>query len=326
MLVIPAHAKVNLALEVVRRRRDGWHDIESVVVPVDWHDLIGVDFAYRAGLLRVSGPASPGVPGARDHAEAGVAGDNLAARAADALVTAAMRQRTDGVDTCGLDVWVHKRVPAGAGLGGGSADAAATLLAGSRLLRQHTFGIDAAAISALAAKLGSDVPALFACTPVHVAGRGEHVAGIEAPVLRLVIVFLGPSSTRDTYGALQTDEMSDGSRVRDLVARLGDLVARMDGSHQDVGDAAGAEGGIWDDLLGSALEGPALRINPSLSAAARHMRASTSPLRWHMTGSGGAFFAVMPDAVAADELAGRLRTEGFLARACRTLPASLRRR
>jgi 4-diphosphocytidyl-2-C-methyl-D-erythritol kinase len=311
--VIPAYAKVNLALEVVRRRADGWHDIESVLAPIDWHDLIGLELGGRETTVRVSGPASRDVPGA---AGASAAADNLAARAADALLAGA-EQRHDSVrveQRC-LDVWVHKRVPAGAGLGGGSADAAATLLAGARVLQEHGVRVDTVAISTIAAALGSDVPALLSRFPAHVSGRGELVARIDAPTLHLVIAFLGPSSTRDTYGALRPEEMTGGGRVRGLIARL-----------RDTGDPAGLTPSrapaAWDGLLGSALEAPAFRLSPSLCAAAQRLRDSTPPVRWHMTGSGGAFFAVMPEAAAADRLARRLQGDGLLARACRTLASS----
>lgn len=311
MLLVQAPAKINLALEVVRRRPDGWHDVESVVVPIDWHDLIGLEIGVPAGGLRVTGPASAGVPGAAG-AEAGAA--NLAVRAADALVALAAEAGAAQAARAPFSVWLHKCVPAGAGLGGGSADAAAVLRAGTRLLREGGTLIANAALSAAAAALGSDVPSLLARAPVHVTGRGEHLEEIRAPSLHIVVAFLGPSSTRDTYGALQHQEMTDGGRVRRLIEALTALAAESDepprGSPPN------------DDLLGSALEAPALRLSPALSVAARRLREQTLPQRWHMTGSGGAFFAVTPDAAAADALAQRLRDDGLVARACRTLPSS----
>lgn len=312
MLVVPAPAKLNLALEVNRRRPDGWHDIDSVVVPIDWHDLIGLDIAARADGVRVTGPASSGVPGA---AGAQPAAENLAARAAGALIAAAAID-DDGarITLRGVSVWIHKRVPAAAGLGGGSADAAAVLRAGSRLLHRRAPDVAASDIPSIAAALGSDVPALLARAPVHVTGRGEHLAAVDAPQLHLVVVFLGPSATGDAYGALRQEEMSDGSRVRRLIAALHDACV--------AGEAPARMSPLSGDLLGSALEAPALRLNEPLSAATIRLRESTHPLRWHMTGSGGAFFAIMRDAAAAAALAERLRAAGLLARACRTLPSS----
>lgn len=314
MLVVPARAKINLALEVVRRRPDGWHDIESVVVPIDWHDLIGLDLGDRPRALRVTGPASGGVPGAAGaHSAAG----NLAVRAADALVAPAARHAAARAGQARFSVWLHKRVPAGAGLGGGSADAAAVLRGGARLLLEGGTHLDGAALSAAAAELGSDVPALLARTPVHVTGRGEYLAEIQAPALHLVVAFLGPISTRNAYRALLEEEMTDGSRVRRLIAALNGLATRTNN-----GLAGGSPPS--HDLLGSVLEAPALRLSEHLAAAAQRLREQTSPLRWHMTGSGGAFFTVTSDAAGAEALAQRLRAGGLVARACRTLwPAPL---
>ena len=312
MLVVPAPAKINLALEVLRRRPDGWHDIESVVVPIDWHDLIGLDVGDHDSALRVTGPASSGVPGV---AGAHDVPDNLAVRAADALVAPAAELRA-GAGKRYLNVWLHKRVPMGAGLGGGSADAAAVLRAGSRLLRDGGTGPDGAALSAAAMALGSDVPALLARTPVHVTGGGEHLSEIRAPSLHLVVAFLGPSSTRDAYRAVRQEEMTDGGRVRRLIAALTGLAADSDEE-----PVAGSQPS--DDLLGSALEAPALRLSEHLAAAAERLRGQTLPVRWHMTGSGGAFFTMTPDIAAAQALAQRLRGDGLITRACRTLPSSL---
>ena len=313
MLVVPARAKINLALEVVRRRPDGWHDIESVVVPIDWHDLIGLDLGDRTGALRVTGPASDGVPGA---AGAHPAAGNLAVRAADALVAPAAQHAAARAEQARFRVWLHKRVLAGAGLGGGSADAAAVLRAGARLLLEGGTALHGAALSAAAAALGSDVPALLACTPVHVTGRGEYLAEIQAPALHLVVAFLGPSPTRDAYRELHQDEMTDGRRVRRLIAALTGLAGEAD-------DEPAGGSPPPDDLLGSGLEAAALRLSEHLAAAAQGLREQTSPLRWHMTGSGGAFFAVTSDAAAAEALAQRLRAGGLVARACRTLALSL---
>lgn len=310
MLVVPAPAKINLALEVVRRRPDGWHDIESVVVPIDWHDLIGLDVAEHTGPLRVTGPASDGVPGSTGAPDAA---SNLAVRAANELIAPAAEQPARA-GQARFTVWLHKRVPAGAGLGGGSADAAAVLRASARLLDERGRGVDRGAVSAAAVALGSDVPALLARAPVHVTGRGEHLAHIQAPSLHLVVAFLGPSSTRDAYADLHENEMTGGSRVRRLIGALTRLAAESD----DESRASPPP----DDLLGSVLEAPALRRSEDLAAAARRLREQTFPLRWHMTGSGGAFFGVMPDTAAAEALAQRLRVGGLMARACRTLPSS----
>lgn len=292
MLVIPAFAKINLALEVTGRREDGWHNIESVLVPIDWHDLVGVRLGDDESRLRVTGVMRAGIPGGGGYERAA---DNLVARAATMLLEA-----TGGSGIC-FDLWLEKRVPVAAGLGGGSADAAAMLRGGQHFLRRIGLDIAPEQLRAAAALLGSDVPALLARGAVHMSGRGDQLAAIEVPPLHLVIAFLGPSSTRDAYQALQPDELSDGGRVGHLAAAL----------------AAGAP--IPEGELGSALESPALRINPELGRAALELWDATPGVRWHMTGSGGAFFAVLRTRSSAEELAGRLRGRNLVARACRTL-------
>lgn len=118
MIFVPAYAKLNLALSVIGRRPDGRHDLRSVVVRLDWHDLVGAGPAEMGGFegdgpsdvrLEISGPSSAEVPVA----------DNLLTRAARAMLA---RQPGGAVE-----LRLEKRLPAAAGLGGGSADAAAVL-------------------------------------------------------------------------------------------------------------------------------------------------------------------------------------------------------
>lgn len=292
MLVVHAPAKINLALEVVRRRDDGWHDIESVIVPIDWHDLIGIGRPGSRTTLRVTGPAAQGVP-----ADAA----NLAVRAADAAFTAAG-------ESGGTDVWVHKNVPAAAGLGGGSADAAAALSAAARVLRARGAALAESQLDELAGGLGSDVPAMRARRAVHVSGRGERLAPLTVAKLFLVVAFLGAASTRAAYAATRPADWSDGARVRELVAAL----------------ASGKP--PPGELLGSALEAPAFRVNGPLADAAERLRTVTPSQTWHLTGSGGAYFTVMDGAGPARELADRLRAAGVTARATATIGVPARAR
>lgn len=289
MLILPAYAKVNLALEVVRRRTDGRHDIESVIAPIDWHDVVGVRLGTAEPDLRVTGVAATGVPDTPD---------NLAVRAAQAMNDAAARPH--GADQLHA-LWLDKRIPAGAGLGGGSADAAAVVRGGRDLYQRRGVMLDDERVTALAARLGSDVPALLAPRPVRVAGHGDVLTPLDLPVLHLVVVFLEPAMTGAAYHAIEPGEMSGGDRVNRLLDEL----------------RAGALPS--DTVLGSALERAALRVNPVLAAAVSRLRDSVPTLHWHMTGSGGAYFALVENAAAACDVAGHLRRAGLLARACRTL-------
>ena len=290
MLVTPAYAKVNLALEVVRSRADGWHDIDSIVVPVDWHDLVGLRAGSSHATLRVTGAAT-GIPGAGDATSAD---SNIAFRAAS-LVSSMLNEATRRV----FDIWLDKRIPAGAGLGGGSADAAAILRTAAALLHQR-HDIAESDLVRMATTLGSDVPAQLAQRPVRVRGRGELLTPIAAPTLHLVVAFLAATSTAAVYQACTPAECTGGDRTQGLQTAL---------ERGDLPD---------DELLGSALEPAALRVNAELRAKVAELRAAAPTERWHMTGSGGAFFALAGNAAECEDIAERLRASGFEARACRS--------
>jgi len=286
--IVPAYAKLNLSLTVVARRGDGWHDIDSVLVPIDWHDLVGLTLtmADAGGVtLAVGGPASEGVPG----------GDsNLTVRAARALQSLAGRP-------LGIRLWLSKTVPHGAGLGGGSADAAAVLRAGAEMLATQGIAIEPSRLAAAALQIGSDVPALLALHAQRVEGRGERLKPLSVPPLHVAVASTVPSVTADTYGALLPAEVSDNGRP----ARLARLLER--------GEAPAS------DLMGSALEAAACRANPDLALAVERARAVVPGVRWHMTGSGGAVFALAPGRREAEALAAGMGAAGFRARACRTI-------
>jgi 4-diphosphocytidyl-2-C-methyl-D-erythritol kinase len=286
--VVPAYAKLNLALEVVARRADGWHDIDSVLVPIDWHDLVGlsVEAADTANhQLKVDGPAAAGVPG----------GDsNLTLRAASALQELAGRPLA-------VRVWLSKSVPHGAGLGGGSADAAAVLRAGAAALAEMGTNVDRDHLAARALGVGSDVPALLSLSAHRVRGRGDRLEAVRVPQLHLAIASTTPSSTADTYAAVASDEIREDGRS----ARLAQLL--------DAGDAPDTS------LLGSALEAAACRANPALADALERARHVVDGVTWFLTGSGGAVFSVTPDHATAEALATAMRQAGYTARACRTV-------
>jgi len=286
--VVPAYAKLNLSLEVVGRRSDGWHDIDSVLVPVDWHDLVGLSFEPARSdsvSLTVDGPAAAGVP----------TGDaNLTVRAARALGALADRPMA-------IRVWLSKSVPHGAGLGGGSADAAAVLRAGVAALANHGIMIDPARVAAAALGVGSDVPALLSLSAQRVRGRGDHVEPLTTPAVHLAVASTTPSSTADTYAAVAPDEIRADGRSERLALLL---------------DSGGQPTGEW---MGSALEPAACRANPILADALRRARAVVAGVEWYLTGSGGAVFSVAATRDHAESLAAAMRAAGFTARACRTV-------
>jgi 4-diphosphocytidyl-2-C-methyl-D-erythritol kinase len=286
--IVPAYAKLNLSLEIVARRADGWHDIDSVLVPIDWHDLVGLSVEPSdtdSQSLTVDGPASAGVP----------EGDgNLTLRAARAL-------RELAGQPLRVRVWLSKSVPHGAGLGGGSADAAAVLRAGIVRLAELGLAIDTDRVDALALGIGSDVPALVSLSAQRVRGRGERLETVRSPRLHLAIASTTPSSTAETYAAVTSDEIGEDGRS----ARLAQLL--------DAGETPDSS------LMGSALEPAACRVNAALAEALQRARRVVEGVEWFLTGSGGAVFAVTSDHAAAEALAGAMRQAGYTARACRTV-------
>jgi 4-diphosphocytidyl-2-C-methyl-D-erythritol kinase len=163
-----APAKVNLVLRVGPPRADGYHDLVSLMVPLDLGDGIDVTISPRAGAVSCRVPGRPELDGP----------SNLAARAAERF-----RARF-GVRN-GVAIRIAKRVPVTAGLGGGSSDAAAVLRCLARAFRIR----DAAALAELALEVGSDVPFFLWPGPAWAEGRGERLTSADVPPLDLVLLY-----------------------------------------------------------------------------------------------------------------------------------------
>lgn len=150
-----AFAKLNLTLDVLDRREDGYHDIQSVMQTISVRD--DVEITLGTGKPWRLTCDMEGIP--TDER-------NLAWKAAELYCT------TMGKDPDGLEIRIHKRIPAGAGLGGGSADAAAVLRA---LNRHYGESLSLPALAELGAQVGSDVPFCVLCGTAMVEGRGDRI-------------------------------------------------------------------------------------------------------------------------------------------------------
>jgi len=211
-----ARAKINLSLSVLGRRDDGYHDLESVFVPLDLADRLELE-AAPPGVLDVHCRGATGLDGAR----------NLAHRAL------AWLREASGPGAPGFRLRIDKRIPVAAGLGGGSSDAAAALLAAQTLLAAP---LPAPALLALGAELGADLPFFLAGgRPAWVRGTGERIEPLtDLPDLALVLVWPGIAvSTAEVFGdwdALQakslTKPSASGTRPRffESVARAAAMV------------------------------------------------------------------------------------------------------
>jgi 4-diphosphocytidyl-2-C-methyl-D-erythritol kinase len=218
-VVVQAPAKVNLFLEVLARRSDGYHELASLMAAVSLFDI-----------LEFSEAPAPDLRLSCDHPALSTGPDNLVHRAASLL------QERYGVKR-GASIRLHKRIPMEAGLAGGSSDAAAAL-AGLSLL--WGLGLDRASLAALGAELGSDVGFFFATPAAWCTGRGEVV---EPLALRqpLYLVLVSPPfglSTRAVYKALRVPEQPiDGTAAREA-ARAGDVPELGRRLHNRLQDAA----------------------------------------------------------------------------------------
>ena len=199
-LTVNAYAKVNLTLEVLGRRPDGYHEIVSVMQTVDLHDVL--ELTPADGVTLECDRPGLGTP------------DNLALRAAAALRT------VSGVRD-GVHIELRKAIPVAAGLGGGSSDAAAALLGLSRL---WGLGMSVGDLTPLAASLGSDVPFFLRGGTAMVQGRGERVRPLPGINLQWLLIVTPamevPNKTASLYSALPPSSYTAGHLTRKLEARI----------------------------------------------------------------------------------------------------------
>ena len=188
---IRAPAKINLWLRVVGKRADGYHLLDSLLLPISLYDEIIIEKGRKSGnqnalrdRLKVSSD-NPSVPQGRK---------NLAYKAASLLLN------DKGIDES-VEIRIRKRIPVGAGLGGGSTDAAATLVGLNRLFR---LGYTLKRLEKISSALGADVPFFIRGMPARARGIGERLTPLrEVPRLWLVILYPGfPVSTRWVYRKL----------------------------------------------------------------------------------------------------------------------------
>lgn len=266
----PANAKINVFLRVLGAREDGYHDIESLVVPVSLADRIT---ARPADELRVSMKAVDDL--ARTVPAGGL---NLALVAALALAD-------ECEDAGGAEVEIEKQIPAAAGLGGGSSDAAATLGALNELWGCR---LDMEALADIGARVGSDVPAMLAGGPVLVQGRGDVIdpATVERMWWVLVSFDYGVRSP-DAYRWWDDDQALSGPDPAPL------LVAVTKGDPEALGP-----------LLFNDLEPPVFQRHPDL-AEAKDTLLRAGALGAVMSGSGSSMVGLARSEAHAVSLAER---------------------
>jgi 4-diphosphocytidyl-2-C-methyl-D-erythritol kinase len=249
LLALPAPAKLNLFLHVTGRRRDGYHELQTAYVLTELADWL--DFERRTDGAIV-----------RDGDLIGRVEDDLAVRAAHAL-------RQASGTSLGATISVTKRIPAGSGLGGGSSDAATTLITLNRL---WDLNLPRTKLSAIGLQLGADVPFFLHGHHALAEGIGERLTTIELPATWFAIVWPQvPVSTREIFSDAGLTRNSKVTKIADFSAVAADAAGNLDLPSSLVND----------------LEPVARRRYPIIDEAIKRLERFGAA---RMTGSGSAVF------------------------------------
>jgi 4-diphosphocytidyl-2-C-methyl-D-erythritol kinase len=280
-LSIEAPAKINLNLNLLGRRPDGYHDLASVLQSVSLSDTLTLTSSREGIALEVEGDAIPSDS------------SNLVWKAAEAL-------RGRGAERGGARIHLRKRIPVGAGLGGGSSDAAATLV-GLNLL--WGLNLSPEVLISLAPGLGADVAYFLVGGTALVTGRGEEVLSLpDLPACDLLIVLPGePISTSSIYA--QVDVPLTPSGKADSMMRFS--LSPTGGLEEWVG-------------AGNDLEPIALRFCPAIGTIKEDLRSAGS-FAVAMTGSGSGVFGAFHDRGLRDRVAQNMKRAGWDALSCMPL-------
>ena len=274
LLGLPAPAKINLFLHVLGQRPDGYHEIQSVFVPIGLWDIL--DFASRKdGQI------------AREGDLTGPIEADLAVRAAHSLQRY-VAQRGDSppsqTGAGGATIRIEKRIPVGAGLGGGSSDAATTLIALNRL---WDLRLSREALMQVGRDLGADVPFFLGDGAAFVEGIGERCTPVRLPSTWFVLLFPGEHvSTAEIFADPKLTRDSKGTTISGFSAALREANPGLFGAND----------------LEPVVRSRYPSVNQALDALGRF-----GPAR--MSGSGSAVYCIVPGAVEAQRALDMLRVQ-----------------
>jgi 4-diphosphocytidyl-2-C-methyl-D-erythritol kinase len=279
-LVEDARAKVNLTLRVVGRRVDGYHDLESLVAFADCADRLSLAVGPELHLV-TTGPLAQAC---------GEASDNLVFKAAKLLGERVPELKRG-------EFVLDKMLPVAAGIGGGSADAAAAL----RLLaRANNLAADDPRLIEVARLTGADVPVCLASRGCVMTGVGETLLPLALPIMPCVMVNPRvPVATADVFKAL-------GLRNGELLVGASDVLQAADWPE------AGASLEDWVEALAAGtndLEAPAMRIQPVIGEVISALNATNGAWLARMSGSGATCFALYENTAEAGRAADKLRLD-----------------
>lgn len=280
---VEANAKVNFTLEVFGRRTDGYHALRSVVMPISLSDTLDIEVSDDGEITSDAGYD-----------------DDLCVKAARVLRNVRMFE-SSSVRMLGARISVKKRIPAGGGLGGGSADAAAVLRALNEL---WGIGLSREALAEIGAQVGSDVPSLVFNAPVVMEGRGEKISPLSTSTSSLHLVLVNPgvhSSTKEVYAACEGRPL-DGEN----------LTARMVEALQ-AGDLSRIAAALMNDL-----QPPAVKQHPEIEDALVSLK-TAGVIGAMMSGSGSSVFGLVENESEARRISSEMNAHGYKAWPVRTL-------
>jgi 4-diphosphocytidyl-2-C-methyl-D-erythritol kinase len=297
-LALRAPAKLNLGLRITGRRADGYHELESVFVPLELADELTLELGGHSGVrLTVCGDAAEGVP---------VDGRNLAWRAAVAFLREAGRD-------AGVSLALTKRVPSPAGLGGGSSDAGAVLRGLAALLPG---GIPPPRLAALALTLGADVPFFLSPGPALVSGIGERIVPLSG-LSGMPVLLAHPGVGLETKAVYAAFAAAGSLTRRSAPPKLRALLALR--------EEAGATRAHWPDasdqlreLVVNDLEPAASRLSAQV-AKLREELSATGARAVGMSGSGPTMYAIYASETEARRAQQRVARAGLRTWLTRTL-------
>ena len=302
-MTVEAYAKVNFTLDVYGTRPDGYHALRSVVMPISLADTLEIDLTADGSITSDTGYDDDLCVKAARVLRSQIS--NLKSQISDIGV-----QKSDLGAKVGVSIRVTKRIPAGGGLGGGSADAAAVLRALNELWELE---LPLPELAEIGAQVGSDVPALVLGGAVLMEGRGERVQSIDAcagcdfssehrsigasdhvRTFNLVLVNPGvPSSTRDVYAMC-------GAREKDAPSPTDAMIAAL-----KAGELAQIAAATSNDL-----QDPAVKLHPEIADALTSLR-TAGAIGVTMSGSGSSVFGFVPDSATAERISADLNFKGY---------------
>ena len=256
MVVFP-NCKINIGLRILRKRADGYHDIETVMVPVPWCDVLEIVVAERPSFY-LSGNSLGNIPPEKN------------------LVLKALRnlESETGITLPPLAIYLHKSIPDGAGLGGGSADASFALKAVNELL---SLSLSDNRLAEIAAKTGADCPFFIYNRPMLAQGIGQRLSPVEIPSLNgRWITIVKPSAeavaTPAAYAGVTPCELPDGICLNQYICRP-------------------AQQWHTDGVLVNDFEPSIFALRPVIADTLARLR-SFNPVYSAMSGSGASLFAI----------------------------------